>query len=460
MVSSHNVVANQSSTMFDNLTSQAVSDRPIRKTSFQLGGLMATYTALYYLRLDLSRVDHELNSSGSGKYSTRSDFSFDTNYRYFNWGHVYTGVTYHQLARSNGLGFWAGFGFNQLGSALWEYGVEFREVFSIGDQILTGFGGSTMGEVFFQIAPLLKASKNWHWGSYFLSPFSGINKTPPVNPFYLHGYFRWHLGVSNRTDLDATYKTVSLGFNSERDRIGQSSGNNMVAMSQLHASIDVTEKSQYDFATLATVIFNGLVENTNRSRYKKWLIGLASAVEYESRDYNSHEDWFGTINLLGLAMVYDNKQGAWHYRLQTEAYGDFAMINALALQKLDDEVGIRGIRAVTESLGYYYALGYTVKAQFKLSRKQTHLSYLFSWHSYDSIDRYNRFEQEQTKFYNMKDSLLRQTISLRHVFNDFSVGLRFSNISRNGEISDKDSAFRVSEQVDENQLELFFEYEI
>jgi len=281
-----------------------------------------------------------------------------------------------------------------------------------------------------------------------------------INQPSRYGFFHWQAGLSNRTSQDISHNTLSLGFTSERNHINQFSRKNVIALSQLQASMDITEGKYYDFTTRATLIFNGLYETANFNRQKLALLGLATGLEYESRDYSNHSDWLAIINLLGIAAYYENKNKPWRYGFQSEVYYDFAMINALALDKLEDQIKLDGIRVVTEMQRYYYAKGYTLRGMFHLSWRNTGISYAIAWHSYDSIDKYNRFEKTQTKFFYYQDRMLRKSIILKQQFKRFDLGIRLSAITRKGKIKDQKSAFRVSESVTENRSEIFFQYKL
>jgi len=431
------------------------------KASLHLGGLLGAYTGLYYIRLDLSEPDHELNQSGQGEYSDWTDFSYDTNYRYFNWGHTYTGASYHQMARINKLDFFHGLIFSHLGSIVWEYGIEYREVFSIGDQILTGFGGSSLGEAMFQIAPLLRRQKDWAWASYLFDPFAAIGSARDIRyqtPVY--GNFDIQVGYSQRAYGNEIFQTLSLGFESVRDRIAQRETSNYVAYASLNARIDNTSGS-IDFATVADIAFKGVVERSTRTRRHQLLVGLASGIEFETRLYNANQDWFGAVNLLGVSSLVRNRFGIFDYRIQLGAYYDFAMIDALALEQLDNYIDLFDIRVVTSTLGYYYAFGWTARADLILEVGDWSLSYRGSLHRYDSIDKYNRFEEIQLRYYNYNDDISRHEFKLQYQFSRLGIGLKNTIIKRYGYIDSYDDIyFYVEEEKTERQFTLFLNYVI
>ena len=69
-------------------------------------------------------------------------------------GHPYQGSMYHGFARSSGLTFTQSLGYTFVGSAFWEIAGE-RTPPSKNDQIMTGFGGSFLGEPLFRMSNLI-----------------------------------------------------------------------------------------------------------------------------------------------------------------------------------------------------------------------------------------------------------------------------------------------------------------
>jgi hypothetical protein len=69
-------------------------------------------------------------------------------------GHPYQGSVYYGFARSAGLNYWESLLYTLMGSFLWETGGETTPP-SLNDHIMTGIGGSFVGEALFRMASLL-----------------------------------------------------------------------------------------------------------------------------------------------------------------------------------------------------------------------------------------------------------------------------------------------------------------
>jgi hypothetical protein len=80
---------------------------------------------------------------------------FDTNAV----AHPQAGVVYYQIARGNGLGFWTSYVSTFLASAFWEYVVEYVEVPSLNDLVMTPVAGTVVGESSFRLGRLFAAGR-------------------------------------------------------------------------------------------------------------------------------------------------------------------------------------------------------------------------------------------------------------------------------------------------------------
>jgi len=126
-------------------------------------------------------------------------------------GHPYQGSMYYGFARSAGLTYWESLGYTVAGSAAWEIAGETSRP-SLNDQIMTGFGGSFLGEVLFRMSNLVleKADMPRFWrelSAAVISPPTGLNRLVFGdrfdNLFSSHDpayYGRFALGLSTATE--------------------------------------------------------------------------------------------------------------------------------------------------------------------------------------------------------------------------------------------------------------------
>ena len=103
-------------------------------------------------------------------------------------GHPYQGSIYHGFARSAGLNYWEALGYTFAGSAFWEVAGETTSP-SRNDQIMTGIGGTFLGEALFRLSSLMLEHGNgdpplWREiGAAALSPSASFNRLVFGNRF-------------------------------------------------------------------------------------------------------------------------------------------------------------------------------------------------------------------------------------------------------------------------------------
>ena len=126
-------------------------------------------------------------------------------------GHPYQGSMYHGFARASGLSFGESLGYTFAGSAFWEIAGE-RTPPSKNDQVMTGIGGSFLGEPLFRIANLILENSDgpprfWReLAAAAISPPTGFNRLAfgdrfsgifdSHKPAY---YSRFQIGASSTT---------------------------------------------------------------------------------------------------------------------------------------------------------------------------------------------------------------------------------------------------------------------
>ncbi len=158
--------------------------------------------------------------------------------------HPYSGAVYQNFARSAGLDFWQASGYTFAGSLLWEEAGE-NTAPSINDQIVTGIGGSFLGEPLFRLASLLletgQDERPSVWRELFataISPATGFNRLVYGKRFA--PVFRsFDPAVFTRVDLGANLITrYSSNINVNADPSAPPA-NQMLQKSSANASITV-----------------------------------------------------------------------------------------------------------------------------------------------------------------------------------------------------------------------------
>jgi hypothetical protein len=98
-----------------------------------------------FAKIGLSTIGHNFERG----WSTDAD-GFITNML----GHPFNGSIYYNFARSSGYNYWVSFGISAIGSWQWEFFME-NEPPAINDWIMTSYGGSMIGEIFYRLSNLI-----------------------------------------------------------------------------------------------------------------------------------------------------------------------------------------------------------------------------------------------------------------------------------------------------------------
>jgi hypothetical protein len=89
------------------------------------------------------------------------------------WAHPFHGSIYYNFARSSGYNYWTSLGIATLGSWQWEYFME-NEPPALNDWIMTSFGGSMLGEMFYRFSNLILNESLSGWPRFWNELGAGI----------------------------------------------------------------------------------------------------------------------------------------------------------------------------------------------------------------------------------------------------------------------------------------------
>jgi hypothetical protein len=408
---------------------------------------------------------------------------FDSNDFQTNWTHAGAGAIYYNFARANNLTWAESFLFNTAVSLYWEYLVEWREVVSVNDNIWTALGGVPIGEALFQtsrfisrrpgvfnkiIAGLLNPILTFN---QWLDRKKGIPYTgrqDEVHRFRLSAGQKQSSQTGGEADVHSHF-----GIDTEiihipgYGRAGSFSRGIKDTMStRMHLDMTLSRQGVEELYTFTRVVLTGYAGQRLTQQGSRGLKGFSyflgagsgfelykkrSVWEYDSGSYffyadeyreiplpTRFTDKFSTINVVGPVFDIAFFAPRTRLRLCLEAYFDFAMVNALALNDYTGIYGLVGAKATLANYGYYYGLGYNASADLDFRYRDIEVGAGIEYRYYDSIEGIDRFQDSITDDFNLVDSRLAYRFSLGYWFPHTPLGLLFTfeEFDRRGRIKE------------------------
>jgi hypothetical protein len=312
---------------------------------------------------------------------------FDTNAT----SHPKAGISYYLIGRGNNFSLPESLLLSIGASAVWEYGVEYREVPSVNDLIITPLCGMSIGEPLYQFSRFFARSADGlvvDSLAGLLSPINALNdlidgdddkpRAAKVGPAGLAA------DNVHRFDLRFGFASAVLDnreSRSEFDYRVEGYLNNIPGFAEPGAfrrRIHAGEVSQLsarlstasgrvvgvDFASRTNYFGWGAqnFQGTSRADLRGWAAGyaLGTAFEYWMRERKgSPKDELLLANIIGGTGEVTVRRGNFRFRLRDRTYLNFGMIHSLAYEGAATRPDLANTKSVLENRGYYYAFGGT-----------------------------------------------------------------------------------------------------
>jgi len=364
-------------------------------------GILAIGEVWYLTDTSISKVDWKYDVSWTTvreKLVTGRGIQFDDNVLYLNSpGHPAAGAIYYESARMNGLGMFASFCAGVLSTFAWEYLVEFREVASINDMVMTPVGGLALGEPLNEISDFFRRSEPTPLNRVLSGLFSFPSGLNPARNASAPGGLRlldsrglsadkWH-----RFALTAGFDVVhaegaylsALGGSAglEAQLLGDELLGRPGASSQLsagplatrtHLGATFSGRGLQDLVILGETVYAGLwvqdLKGTDAAvRGPTALLGLGALFEHEERFAPGLIDQMGLVAIAGPTAQGTLDLGELHLRTGADLYPVFGAMFSEAWPSLlaNPDVTDRP-SAVLVAQGYYWAYGLRASARLAL----------------------------------------------------------------------------------------------
>lgn len=374
------------------------------------------------------------------------DNAFSTNYL----SHPLAGWLYYALPRTNGYNSLESLLFSFTASAFWEYALEFREIISLNDLVITPFAGAAIGEVFHQFTrhftnrahtssgagKVINQTLSYVFGApqkfdgwirkqaIRSNPLAGMDGGPDA--FAQFSIFGALASRENSAGLSLT--DGELGFEGELIRIpgyGVPGEVRKVVSngpwSRLRFSTTMGEEGYHDLmlsisAALTAYSRQNLKMSKAGGKDAKGslegyslLLGVGPGFELEDIDRPGLRTTFGIVKVLGGMLDLNVYTKGYHVRVVMDVFGEMAQIRTLALEDYVAQGGtLEGDKAILGWRQQYHALGASAETQLTIRKGAIEIGGRVSGALYDSIEGADREQRHLTKDSNLKD---RRTIS-------------------------------------------------
>ncbi len=449
-------------------------EREVNKNYMRAGLEVATFLgigkALYIAGHDAMQEDWDFDNKSVSDFKNRifttDQMKFDDNAVSMNWGHAYAGVLYYSAARNNGFSSYESLLVALASSSIWEYAGEYKEVVSINDQIVTGIGGSIIGETLFQISNMLKSKDSLAAKiiGATINPVGTLNDVLDGKGFFhAHENFTRKLGFDSdgysKMDIITGLKMSSnskenkdilmaeLGFDSEVVNLPVENVGRVKSLlvdptlAELLAIGSVSENGIEDWRMVTKLALGGYFQkdiesNNGQLQGYSFLIAPAVRTEYQSKGSEHSNDFYAMVNVIGGTMDLTYYRNGSKIRFAVDVYGDFAFVRPYGLEKFQEAGGsVEEAKSVLAKRGYYYATGVTGIAKLSYESGKNEFGVEYTQHSFSSVDNlgFNRHEDAVTNDYSMTDDVKSIKIYYtRSVSERVKVSLGLERIMREG----------------------------
>jgi hypothetical protein len=404
-------------------------------------GIVMTYSAVRYWR-NYSHFIEDWQYHLSWKDQKRRFFTleatrFDSNAFETNWTHAFAGVLYYHFGRANHLSWLESFFLSMAGSLFWEYLVEWREVISINDNILTSLGGYSIGEPWFQIgrylnskpalipqilsfldpvvklnswldgktahSPIPAAGPEWQRFSLFIGERNAPTATSSrnLNNFFFGTHAQINTipefgkpGQADRSFKDTIFSEMYLDF-TLRDRVEEWSFYTR-AVSLGHFSQKINEQGEGYAYSIGLGSAYSFFKKRAVAFYDSAIVKVKGGEDLHLEEPRNFKDKIAAIHIAGPVFDYTAFSQTSRLRLILDAYLDFALVNAFALNKYSIDHSILGIKTTLFYYGYYYGLGTTLSSGLTWDVRDFEFKGLLTFSAYGSIQGWDRFQSELT----------------------------------------------------------------
>jgi len=387
------------------------------ETSALLGAISVYYwgTKSFAADFDYDVSFETLKKKFSGKAILFDDNSFGTNSFP---GHPLAGAYYYLIARDNNLSRTESFLWTFATSAIFEFFIEFPEVASINDFIVTPVAGATIGESMYEFGRYFRCSENKDDLMYkimaaVMDPIALVNSFIWNDVHYKYSDneichytstqkdFNIFYGMSANYHENTASSTIGFifGFHGKLYFIPQYSKAGDIEkffkdtiLTEMGIEVGITDKGIDSINFLAKTVWaayyrqNIAGDSAGKGSGYSFFVGLASGFEHIQYDTGEFKDWIGATHVFGPSLEFASFHKAGYIRIGLDVFGDFAMVRSFAFEKYKKNHRIDNIKSVLMVENYYYAFGPYVNPRIEARYGSYRFLAEYKYAHYDSFE--------------------------------------------------------------------------
>jgi hypothetical protein len=336
--------------------------------------------------------------------------------------HPLAGSAYYGLSRANGLSVGESVLYAQVSSAIWEWGLEWREKVSINDMITTTAAGTAVGEFFVQLAAYLNSAPDGGgWPQQAAAATLGF-------PVWVHDKLdgrsadpsppKDRLGFSSAYHHRFTLDLQNAWLDDAAERQGQTRGVRLTAQlaslpgflapetfARPFARGDFTEallELEFDGGGLQNVdvgfdaVLAGYYAQWASPRVMGLIAGVGTGLEFVDRNSIGYGDQYALAHFVGPSLAFFRKGETVSWTVASRFYGDFAPIRSLAWPRVH-AADPNAVYKSSLERAYQYNLGFSNRSYAELRLHALLVSGEYNWGRYQSIEGLDRFQEQITR---------------------------------------------------------------
>ncbi|RAL23873.1 hypothetical protein DL240_06910 [Lujinxingia litoralis] len=413
------------------------------RATLEVGAALGVGTAWYWLNTDINATDWDYTlSTQVERHRSFAGWRMDSNEMYLNSPlHPVAGGVYYTLARANDLPLWESFVAAMLATLIWEVAVEYKEIVSLNDLVLTGVAGVPLGEAYYQLGHYFRRSSAtpvnralaWVFGapSQFHDWADGRGVSPSGEldamgwPSDSWRRFRLRLGAGAATPrarweggtpegarqdvhLEAGSELVFLpGYRSAGRQFGWEVGTLATRLRGEFAG-GTAGVHRWGFeggVDLAGWYGQSMLRGEDGGRGLGAFLGTGMGFRHEEHVYGDELDRFGMMHLPGVVAEHWGARGRVGWRLRYGISPDFSAIDSRVLPEYAPDGNMEGQRGSLAE-GYYFGWGLTQELGLELDIARVHVRADWRQHrvwSIQGVDRLQESIEDELELYDRVD---------------------------------------------------------